>query len=61
MNNFLTEYNRIRDREMALEKNISSIAEQHGFTIKQLHDIRIGLVKERYDAYLKKRGIQITT
>jgi len=41
-----------------LEKNINSIAEQHGFTIKQLHEIRIGLVKERYDAYLKKRGIE---
>ncbi|MGQ0791279.1 MAG: hypothetical protein ACT4NJ_03535 [Nitrosopumilaceae archaeon] len=60
LNNFLSEYNRIRDREITLEKNISSVAEQHGFTIKQLHDIRVKLVKERYDAYLKKRGIEIT-
>lgn len=58
LNNFLSDYNRIRDREMALEKNISSIAAQHGFTIKQLHEIRVELVKERYDAYLKKRGIE---
>jgi len=58
LNNFLSEYNKIRDREIELEKNISIIADQHGFTIKQLHDIRVGLVKERYDAYLKKRGIE---
>lgn len=57
MNNFLTEYNNVRDKEIALEKNISSFGEQHGFTIKQLHNIRVELVKERYDAYLKKRGL----
>lgn len=58
MNNFLTEYNKVRDKEIELEKSISSIVEQHGFSIKQLLDIRVELLKERYDAYLKKRGLE---
>lgn len=60
MNNFLTEYNKVRDKEIALEKNISSLGEQHGFSIKQLLDVRVELLKERYDAYLKKRGIDLS-
>ena len=57
MNNFLTEYNKVRDKEIALERSISSLGVQHGFSIKQLLDVRVELLKERYDAYLKKRGL----
>ncbi len=60
MNQFLTEYNKVRGREIALERNISSFGEQHGFTFRQLQDLRVQMVKEKYNAYLKKKGIQPT-
>jgi hypothetical protein len=44
---FLIQYDRIRDRETELEKKTVAIGDRLGFTVKQLHDIRVELIKER--------------
>lgn len=44
---FLTQYDRIRDRETELEKKTVVVGDRLGFTAKQLHDIRVELIKER--------------
>lgn len=44
---FLIQYDRIRDRETELEKKTVVIGDRVGFTAKQLHDIRVELIKER--------------
>ena len=59
MDRFLMEYNKVRDKEISLEKDIASFAEQHGFTFKQFSELRVQLLKERYDAFMKKRGIEV--
>lgn len=57
MNKFLKAYNKVRDEEISLEKSISNMASKHGFTIKQLRDVHTMLIEEKYQAFMKKKGL----
>lgn len=53
----LKDYHKICQKEVNLEQKISSFGSKHGFTAKQLRDIRVMLIEEKYENYLKKKGL----
>lgn len=57
MNRFLKAYKKVCREEIAVEKSISSVASKHGFTVKQLRDVHTTLIQEKYEAYMKKKGL----
>jgi hypothetical protein len=57
MSKFLKKYNRIRDREVALEERTILVGKQYGFSLKQLLNIKTEMVKDRYNTYLKKKNL----
>lgn len=58
LDELLTEYDKVRDKEIILEKNINQFGERHNFSMKELFALRLKLVDERYNTYLRKRGIE---
>jgi len=53
---FLKDHNELRNREIALQRNIRSLCYQHGLGPEQSHEVSVQLLNEKYDTYLERVG-----
>lgn len=53
---FLKDHNELKNREIALQRNIRSLCYQYGLSPEQSHEVSVQLLNQKYDTYLERVG-----